>query len=149
MEPRYVVLAVVALCLLNACASERKTVIADEPASRNAEAERIDSSPPRMPKVPSLESRLSSEWLANATRIESGNRIVYFRGTAERASPADQPWLGTVKGNILLLSPSQSIVVPSGTLTLIEDEQLKWTGVSRSTLHTEPPPFRHLLPGNR
>jgi hypothetical protein len=103
----------------------------DVTTQHSREADPADSSSPRAHHAAFLESRLTREWLSKATRIESGDSVIYYRGSAVRSSPVNERWLGTVTGDVLFLSPKQSIVVPSGTLTLLAGDRFKVTGRGR------------------
>ena len=91
--------------------------------------------PPRPPlQLPSLESHLAPEWISAATRIQRGKSVIYYHGTAEQNSAEGEIWTGTVKGDILFLSPEHAVLIPSGTLTLAPGNRVKVTGSSHSVL---------------
>jgi hypothetical protein len=95
--------------------------------------------PPRC-QLPSLESHLEADWISKATRIQSGDSVVYYRGSAQRVSSVDEPWTGTVQGDILFLSPQRAVLIPSGTL--------RWKGATPSKFLDRIAPCWHArLPG--
>jgi len=120
--------AFVGLIVISGCSSQSKprpTLAAGLPTPR----------PPRPPsQLPSLESRLAPEWISAATRIQRGKSVIYYHGTAEQNSAEGEIWTGTVKGDILFLSPEHAVLIPSGTLTLAPGNRVKVTGSSHSVL---------------
>jgi hypothetical protein len=50
-----------------------------------------------------LESRLSPDWLQGASRIRSGDRHFFYKGTATGDYTADRAWSGVISGEILIL----------------------------------------------
>jgi len=67
---------------------------------------------------PVLEAHLGAEWMATASRVLPAGAIIYYHGTAQRGSPEGEPWTGTVRGDVLMLSPDRAVVIPKGTLTV-------------------------------
>ena len=85
--------------------------------------------------LPSLDSRLSRDWLASASRIRSGERTVYYHGSAHRTAGTSRiPWHGTISGDILALSPTGALVCPSGTVELGPDNRITVNGPSRTNV---------------
>ena len=100
-----------------------------------------------MPVLPSLESRLSRDWLSTASHIRSGSHIVFYHGTAHRTEGTPRsPWLGTVTGDILALSPTNAIVCPSGTVTLDAANRISIKGPHRTNItDAAKASWKHLL----
>lgn len=104
--------------------------------------------PPRIEsKVPPLKSYLAEDWYSGATRLDSGDSSIFFYGTSVRTSPENGPWLGTVEGDILYVSPRQAIVVSAGKLTLSGGNSLKISGSHRAVVPEpgKPLPWKALL----
>ena len=96
--------------------------------------------------VPPLETRLAPAWISSATRLQAGSSVIYYHGSAERASAEGAPWAGMVRGDILLLSPVRAIVIPSGSLE-VRGETTKIVGASSTQLAGtgEPPKWQRYL----
>jgi hypothetical protein len=131
--------ACASLLLLTGCGDQpRKTTTAVVPREE----------PPRTAlKLPSLESRLANDWSSGATRIDSRDGSIFFYGTSQRSSPEGGPWLGTVEGDILFVSPRQAVVIPSGKLTLGAGSSIKVSGPHRTVVAEpgKPVPWQSLL----
>jgi hypothetical protein len=88
-----------------------------------------------MAAVPPLDSRLSPDWLSSASRLRSGQRTVFYRGTAQPAAgTSDDRWQGVITGDILALSPTEAIVCPSGTIKLGPRDRITIHGAHRINL---------------
>lgn len=102
-----------------------------------------------MPKAQAsvLEAHLRGDWIDGATRLQTADAVIYYRGTAQRASAEREPWTGTVQGDILFASPNRAIVIPSGTLTLGPRGAIKIVGPSSTFLAQsgEPVSWRDVL----
>jgi len=99
------------------------------------------------PELPSPESRLSHDWLSSASCIRSGKFTVYYYGTARRTEGApSRPWIGTITGDILVLSPTNAVACPSGTVLLGAGSRISIKGPHRTRItETGKVPWKHLL----
>ena len=97
--------------------------------------------------APTLESRLAKEWIASATRVRAGALSVFYRGSARPSEQSSQQqWQGTIKGDILVLSPTTATVCTEATVELGPGGRLSIIGPHRA--HVAEPKkarWRHLL----
>jgi hypothetical protein len=140
------ILMAAGFAIIPACKWTGDRLIAGAGARVNEVRATSGSAPTLEPSESWLESRLSRDWLARSTRIESGDSVIFYRGSAQRTAPESEPWLGTVVGEVMYLSPKFAIVVPAGSLTLRAGDQHKATGRTYLRFWSAPPPYGHLLP---
>ena len=131
--------ALVGVVLLSACATTPRRVAVETPAISMPRRHAL--------RLASLESHLTPKWISSATRIQAGDSVIYYRGTAQRASSEEDPWTGVVKGDILFLSRDRALLIPAGTLTLQAPNSIKVAGPSRTVVARpgESPPWRYLM----
>jgi hypothetical protein len=138
---RVALVACLGLSSLTGCApAPRKTTTAAV-VPRQEPPPRIES------KVPPLKSYLAEDWYSGATRLDSGDGSIFFYGTSQRTSPENEPWLGTVEGDILYVSPRQAILISAGKLTLTGGNSFKISGSHRAVVPEpgKPLPWKSLL----
>jgi|GEM_PF-5512619 len=86
-------------------------------------------------------------WLKGATRLQSGARTVYYRGSitpADTSTPSH--WTGTITGDILVLSLANATIVPAGSVTLFRGDGIGVSGPHKTLVaDTEVPSWAPLL----
>jgi hypothetical protein len=91
-----------------------------------------------------IAARLEAKWLTAAKRIQAGERVIYYHGTAtpDDAAKGDK-WSGQVEGEILVLTPSMATacgkfrLTPTGGISISGPQQMK--------LVDGEPPWKKLL----
>lgn len=82
-----------------------------------------------------LKQRLSPEWLRKAEVVRTADQTIYYQGEAQAAPQTPlKGWAGSIKGEILMLTPRSALTCEEMTVTPIGTIQVK----SRSTTYVRP-----------
>lgn len=94
-----------------------------------------DPAPAASPKGLPKDTHFTPGWLKGATRLQSGTRAVYYRGSINPAKvPASGQWTGTITGDILVLSPVNATIIPTGTVILYPGEGIGINGPHKTLI---------------
>ena len=101
-----------------------------------------------IPPASPLGAHLAPAWIGSATRVQAGTYTVYYRGTAVAGlGSTSAAWGGTITGDVLLLSKTQAMVCPSGTVTISPAGAVSINGPHHWNLAPSGPlPWQNLLP---